>query len=299
MTTVSERFAGVGDVELAYETFGEPADPAVLMVMGLGAQMIFWPEELCEMLAERGHFVIRFDNRDVGRSTKLDDHAPPPLTALLTGEVTEVPYLLQDMAADAIGLLDHLGIERAHVVGASMGGMIAQRLAIDHPERLLSLASIMSTTGEPEVGRPTPEAIAVLMTPPPSDRDAYIDGFVAARRVIGSRGFPFDEARTRRLAERCYGRGYFPDGTSRQFAAILASPDRTPELALVELPTVVIHGSDDALIGVSGGEATAAAIPGSELVLIDGMGHDLPEGAWPPIAEALTRNFARAGDERG
>ena len=294
MTTVEERFAGVGDVQLAYETFGDPADPPVLMVMGLGAQMIFWPEELCQMLADRGYFVIRFDNRDVGRSTKLDGHAPPPLIKLLSGELTGAPYLLGDMATDAVGLLDHLGIERAHVVGASMGGMIAQQIAIDHPERVLSLASIMSTTGDRAVGRPTPAAVQALMTAPPRDLEGYVEGFVAARRVLGSPGFGLDEQRTRRLAERCFGRGYFPDGTARQFAAILASPDRTRELRGVAAPTVVIHGSDDPLIDVSGGRATAAAVPGAELVLIEGMGHDLPEGTWAPIAEALARNFDRA-----
>ncbi len=297
MATAQESIAPLGEIELAYETFGDPADPAVLVIMGLGAQMIFWPEELCEALSERGYFMVRFDNRDVGLSTKLDGHSPPPLTKVLSGEVTEVPYLLADMAVDAVGLLDYLGIDRTHVVGASMGGMIAQRLAIDHPERVLSLASIMSTTGDHAVGQPTPAALTVLMTAPPTDLEGYVEGFLAARRAIGSHGFEFDEPRTRRLAERCYGRGFFPDGTARQFAAILASPDRTPELATIAAPTVVIHGDDDALIDVSGGRATAAAIPGAELVVIEGMGHDLPEGAWAPIAASLSRNFERAASE--
>ncbi|MFI5121631.1 MAG: alpha/beta fold hydrolase [Vicinamibacteria bacterium] len=282
----------MGEIELAYETFGDPADPAVLLIMGLGAQMIFWPEELCEKLARAGNFVIRFDNRDAGRSTVLD-RSPPDVRRVAAGEL-EAPYLLQHMADDAVGLLDQLGIERAHIVGASLGGMIAQRVAIDHRERALTLGSIMSTTGDRGVGHPTPEAMAVLMTAPPTDRAGYVEGTVAARTVIGTQ--PPDEARTRDLAERSFDRGYHPDGTARQFAAVMASADRTPELRELALPTVVIHGADDALIGVSGGEATAAAIPGSELIVIDGMGHDIPPRFVDRIAGALLNNFERAGD---
>jgi pimeloyl-ACP methyl ester carboxylesterase len=305
VTQTEEQFATVGEIELAYETFGRPGDPAVLLIMGLGAQMIFWPEELCERLAQAGqnqapqrrlgsatpHFVIRFDNRDAGRSTVLDYYGPPDVRRVAAGEL-EAPYLLQHMADDAVGLLDHLGIERAHVAGASLGGMIAQRVAIDHPERVLTLASIMSTTGDRGVGHPTPEAMAVLMSAPPTDRDGYVESTLAARAVIGSK--PPDEIRTRELAERSFDRGYHPEGTARQLAAVMASPDRAPELREIAAPTVVIHGSDDALIGVSGGEATAAAIPGAELVVIDGMGHDLPPRFLDPIVAALTANFARA-----
>jgi pimeloyl-ACP methyl ester carboxylesterase len=291
----SEQVARVGELELAYETFGDPGDPAVLLIMGLGAQMIFWPEELCEALAQTGRFVIRFDNRDAGRSTILD-LSPPNFLHVAAGEA-EAPYLLQHMADDAVGLLDHLAIERAHVVGASMGGMVAQRVAIDHPERVLTLASIMSTTGDPEVGRTTPEAMEVLMTAPPTDRDGYIEGTVTARGVIGSK--PADEVRTRDLAGRSFDRGYHPDGTARQLAAIAASPDRGPELRQLAVPTVVIHGADDPLIGVSGGEATAAAIPGSELVVIEGMGHDMPLWAIDRIAGALIGNFERAAATAG
>jgi pimeloyl-ACP methyl ester carboxylesterase len=280
VSRTGEQFTAVagGEVELAYETFGDRSDPAVLLIMGLGAQMILWPDELCEALARAGYFVIRFDNRDAGRSTLLEG---------------QPPYRLEDMANDAIGLLDALGIEGAHIVGASLGGMIAQRVAIDHPERVLSLASIMSTTGNPEVGRPTAKALAVLMTRFPSDREGFVRATVNARAVIGSQ--PPNPERTADLAGRAFDRGYHPEGTARQFAAIAASPDRTPELASIDVPTLVLHGSDDPLITVSGGEATAAAIPGAELVVIEGMAHDLPLSALDRIAEALQRNFERAG----
>ena len=240
-------------MELAYETLGDPADPAVLLIMGLGAQLIYWPESLVELLASAGHHVIRFDNRDSGRSTKLDRPGVPDIGRMLRGEGGEPPYRLEDMAADSVRLLDVLGIERAHVVGASLGGMIAQRVAIDCPHRVLSLASIMSTTGDRAVGRPSPEASAILMTRPATERAGYVAGFVDARRVIGSRGELFDEEAIRDLAGRAFDRGFFPDGTARQLAAVLASPDRTSELAGITAPTVVIHGADDPLIGVSGG----------------------------------------------
>jgi len=289
----AEMTARVGEVDLVYETFGEPADPAVLMIMGLGSQMIYWPEELCEALAGAGHRVIRFDNRDAGASTVLAAAGQPDLNAIAGGSAP-APYLLAHMADDAVGLLDHLGIERAHVVGASMGGMIAQRLAIDHPDRALSLASIMSTTGDRAVGRPTAAALEVLMSAAPKDLEGYLESTIAARAVIGSQ--PPDRERVRALAERSFARGYHPDGTARQFAAIVGSPDRTPELRRLRLPTVVIHGRDDPLITLSGGEATAAAIPGAELVVIDGMGHDLPPFALERIATALIANFRRAHD---
>ena len=287
-----ERSARVGELELVYETFGDPRDPAVLLIMGLGSQMIYWPEELCERLAAH-RFVIRFDNRDAGRSTVLAAHGQPDVRAVAGGSGA-APYLLAHMAADAVGLLDALGVERAHVVGASMGGMIAQRVAIDHPERALSLASIMSTTGDPAVGRPTPAALEILMSAAPTDRDGYLDSTVAARAVLGSQ--PPDDERTRELAERSFERGYHPDGTARQFAAVVGSPDRTAELRRLDLPTVVLHGRDDPLITLTGGEATAAAIPGAKLVIIQGMGHDLPPWALRPIASALVANFERAED---
>jgi pimeloyl-ACP methyl ester carboxylesterase len=285
-----EQLAELGEVNLAYETFGDPTDPAMLLIMGLGAQMILWPVELCEMLAARGFFVIRFDNRDSGRSTVLTVK-PPAFHELASGRA-QAPYTLEDMACDAAGLLDHLGIERAHIVGASMGGMIAQVFALEHPDRTLSLASIMSTTGDRAVGRPTDAAIAVLMTAAPSDRDSYVEATIRGRSVIGTQ--PPDKTRTRDLAERSFDRGYHPDGTARQFAAIGVADDRTTRLAGLDVPTVVIHGSEDPLITRSGGEATAAAIPGAELIVVDEMGHDLPLKHLDQVAGALVANAERA-----
>ena len=295
-----ERLARVGSVELAYETIGDPADPPMLLIMGLGAQMILWPDGLCERLAARGFFLVRFDNRDCGRSTVLDGLGSPSLGAILRRAPGAAPYTLADMAADAAGLLDHLGLDAAHIVGASLGGMIAQTLAVERPGRVLSLASIMSTTGNLTVGQATAEAREVLMTRPPlGDRAAYVESAVAARRAIGSRDLERDERWARAVAGRSFDRGVRPDGTLRQLVAVIAAGDRTAALAGVRAPTVVIHGTDDPLIDASGGEATAAAIPGAELVLIEGMGHDLPPGAWERIAEAVAANAERAEGERG
>jgi pimeloyl-ACP methyl ester carboxylesterase len=290
-----EAIARVGDVELCYQTIGEPGDPPMLMVMGLAAQMYWWPDGLCDLLARRGFRLIRFDNRDCGGSSVLDALGAPSLEATLAGADGAAPYTLSELADDAAGLLDALGIDAAHLVGASMGAMIAQALAIEHPDRVLSLASIMGTTGERSVGRPTAEAQQVLMrTPPLDDRIAYVESVAAARGVIGSHGLERDEAWTREIAGRSFDRGVRPEGTLRQLVAIIASGDRTAALRSLRIPTVVVHGTDDALIDVSGGRATAAAIPGAELVLLEGMGHDLPPAAWGPIADAIAANAARA-----
>ncbi len=294
MTPSAEHLVRVGDVELCWQEFGDHGDPPILMIMGIGAQMILWPEGLCELLAERGLRVVRFDNRDAGRSTILAAAGRPSLTRILAGHETEAPYALSDMAGDAAGLLDALEIDRAHVFGSSMGGMIAQTLAIERPERVLSLASIMSTTGDREVGQPSEIGLGALMSAPPADRDGYVEATVWARATIGSPGFPRDERYSRDLAGRVFDRGYHPDGTLRQLVAILASGDRTPRLRELEVPTVVIHGEDDELIDVSGGRATAAAIPGARLLLIPGLGHDLPAGAWEAIADAVVANTERA-----
>jgi len=291
-----EAIERAGEVELCYQTIGEPGDPPMLMVMGLAAQMYWWPDGLCDLLVRHGFRLIRFDNRDCGGSSVLDALGAPSLQAALAGADGAAPYTLSELAGDAVRLLDALGIAAAHVVGASMGAMIAQALAIEHPDRVLSLASIMGTTGERSVGRPTAAAQEVLMRAPPlDDRDAYVESVVAARAVIGSHGLERDEAWTREIAGRSFDRGVRPDGTLRQLVAIIASGDRTAALRRLLVPTVVIHGTDDALIDASGGRATAAAIPGADFVLIEGMGHDLPPAAWGQITDAITANAARAG----
>jgi pimeloyl-ACP methyl ester carboxylesterase len=282
-------------IELEYESQGRPDDPALVLIMGLGAQLIDWPEEFCELLAGQGFRVIRFDNRDAGLSTGFDELGPPDVAAVLGGDRSAAPYRLADMAADAAGLLDALGVDSAHIVGASLGGMIAQQLTIDHPDRVRSLASIMSMTGDHSVGRPTPEAAAALGRPPAASRAEAVANAAAGSRVIGSPGFPVDEAERLRRATAKYDRAYRPVGTLRQYAAAVASPDRTTALRGVTAPTVVVHGDSDPLIDVSGGRATAAAVPGSELLIIPGMGHDLPRDAWPEIVDAIVRNIKRAG----
>jgi pimeloyl-ACP methyl ester carboxylesterase len=282
---------------ISYETLGDPSDPALLLVMGLGAQLVDWPDEFCELLAARGFHVIRFDNRDIGLSTWLDDLPLPDLGDIFGGDFTTVPYLLSDMAADTAGLLKELGVERAHVVGASMGGMIAQQLAIDSPGLVASLCSIMSTTGDRTVGHPTPEAAAALMRPPATTRDEAIAGAVAGSKAIGSWAFGvFDvpEDDLVRKAAAKYDRAFHPAGTARQYGAIAASPDRTAPLGAVTAPTLVVHGENDPLIDVSGGRATAAAVPGATLLVVPGMGHDLPRGTWPEIVDAIAANALSA-----
>ncbi|MEU4096458.1 alpha/beta fold hydrolase [Streptomyces sp. NPDC026673] len=283
-------------LELEYDTFGSPGDPALLLVMGLGAQMTLWRPEFCSALADRGFFVVRYDNRDAGLSTGLDGHPLPDIRAVLSGDTSGVPYLLADMAEDAVGLLDALDIRAAHVVGASMGGMIAQQLVIDHPDRVLSLCSIMSTTGDRSVGRASAEAIAAMpgSNGVPPTREAVIDEGVRRAAVIGSPDYPPAPEELRERVTAAYDRAYRPEGYMRQYAAILASPDRTPGLRSVAVPTVVVHGERDPLIDPSGGRATAAAVPGGELLLIPGMGHDLPEQVWPAILDAIARNATRA-----
>jgi pimeloyl-ACP methyl ester carboxylesterase len=291
---MAEKLARIGDVELCYETFGSPDDPAMLLVMGLGTQMIAWPEGFCRELVERGFFVIRYDNRDVGRSTHMRRHRPPTIRQLLLRDKRAAKYSLADMADDGMGLLDHLGIERAHVVGVSMGGMIVQTMAARHSGRVLSLASIMSNTGHRWKGTPGLRIYPIFLRKPASDREGAVESFVSVFRLIGSPGFPFDEEETRRAAALSYDRGYNPAGTGRQLAAILAAGDRTEELRRITAPTVVIHGTNDRLVRPSGGRATADAIPGSELVLIEGMGHDLPRGAWDRMIDAIVANARRA-----
>ncbi|MFD5243825.1 alpha/beta fold hydrolase [Amycolatopsis sp. NPDC058340] len=286
--------ARVNGLELEYDTFGSPADPPLVLVMGLGAQMVTWEAGFCELLADGGFHVVRFDNRDIGLSSYLDDLPTPDLAALAAGDLTTAPYLLSDLAADITGLFDALGFGRAHVVGASMGGMIAQQLAIDSPERLLSLTSIMSTTGDPSVGQPEPAALAGLTRPPAATREQAIEDGIEWFRLVGSPGHPSDEEFLRMKATRNYDRANHPEGALRQAAAVVASGDRTAKLREVRVPTLVIHGESDPLINVSGGKATAEAIPDAELLLFPGMGHELPRQLWPAIADAIIAHARKA-----
>jgi pimeloyl-ACP methyl ester carboxylesterase len=286
--------AHANGIEIEYETFGDPSNPAILLIMGLGIQMLGWQEAFCQMLVDRGYFVIRFDNRDVGLSSKIEGGPEPNVMQLMAGDYSSASYRLTDMANDAVGLLDALDIDKAHVVGVSMGGMIAQTMAIEHPDRVLSLTSIMSTTGNPEVGQPRPDVLMALVSPAPEDRDGFIEFQAKMFKLIGSPDYPLDETILRELIGRSYDRMHYPAGFMRQLTGILASGDRTEALANVNVPATVIHGEADPLITVSGGEATAAAIPGAKLVKIAGMGHDLPPQLWQQFVDEIVANAERA-----
>lgn len=286
--------AQANGIELEYDTFGDPARPAMLLIMGLGVQMLGWDERFCNMLADRGYFVIRFDNRDIGLSTKVEGGPMPNPLELMAGNYSSASYTLDDMADDTAGLLDALGIDAAHVVGASMGGMIGQVLACRHAERVQSLTSIMSSTGSRETGQPKPEVLAALITPIPGDRAGYVDATTNMFKLIGSPGYPPDEHELRAVIGASYDRSYYPAGFLRQLAAIAASGDRGRTIRAIGVPTLVIHGEEDPLITLSGGEATAASIPGSKLVKIPGMGHDLPPALWPRFADEIVENAERA-----
>ncbi len=290
--------AAANGIQLEYDTFGDSANPPLLLVMGLGAQMIAWDEEFCGLLAGAGHHVIRFDNRDVGLSTRIESGGVPNIPAImearLKGEPVSAPYLLADMAADAAGLLDALGIAKAHIVGASMGGMIVQEMAIRHPERVLTMTSIMSTTGAPDLPPAKPEAMAALTTPAPADREGFIAHTVNTSKLIGSAPHLIDEARLHLLAGRRFDRAYYPIGIARQMAAIMASGSRREALAAVRLPVTVIHGAIDPLVPVEGGIDTHKAIAGSQLLVIDDMGHDLPAPLWGQFTAAIAATTARA-----
>lgn len=278
--------AAVNGVEIEYVTDGDPSDPALLLVMGLGAQLITWPEGFVDGLRRRGFFLVRFDNRDSGLSTKFE--GLPDIAALFSGtDLSSAPYTVEDMADDAAALLEQLGIEKAHVVGVSMGGMITQALVINHPERFLSATSIMSTTGDRAVGAPTAEAMTALLRPVATSREEAIEASVEGSRVIGSPAYPTDEGLLRQRAAAAYDRAYCPEGTARQLGAILGSADRTEGLRGVRIPFLVVHGEADPLVTPSGGAATAAAVPGSELITVPGMGHDLPEPLWTTVTDAI------------
>ena len=289
-----ERFARAGEIDLCYETFGSRESPPLLLVMGLGSQMILWDEDFCEMLASRGFFVIRFDNRDIGRSTILRQAPVPSRSQLLRRDPSAAAYSLEDMADDTALLLSELEIQSADIVGVSMGGMISQQLAVRHPERVRSLVSIMSTTGDRRVGRPSLRLYPRLLKRPRLDREGYIEDFVESQRAIGSKRYRSDPDRLRWMAARSHERGIHPAGSARQLAAIVAAVDRTPLLRSIKIPTTVIHGDADPLVNVSGGRATAAAIPGARLVIIPGMAHSLPRQLWPQLAEEIVATAGSA-----
>jgi len=279
-------------IRIEYDVFGDNNSPPVLLIIGLGGQMIDWDNEICEALAEKGFFVIRFDNRDTGLTTKFEDAGAPNImeafTATLQGVPIKAPYTLDDMADDAVGLLEALGIKKAHICGMSMGGMIAQTITIRYPQRVLSLTSIYSSTGNPDLPQPKPEIMQILITPPPEQREAAIEFTVKVFKTISGKGFAFDEAWVRDLAGKRYDRSFYPVGVARQLVAVLASGNRKPALASVTVPTLIIHGDEDPLVPIEAGKDTADTIPGSRFMIIKGMGHDLPhKGAWPQIVDAV------------
>jgi pimeloyl-ACP methyl ester carboxylesterase len=284
---------GPAGIEIAYESFGDAAAPPVLLLMGLGSQMLAWHEGFCAELVARGLRPIRFDNRDAGLSTHFHDAPAPDFPAAMAGDTSSASYNLSDMAADTVGLLDALGLPSAHLVGASMGGFIAQTVAIEHPGRVRSLTSIMSTTGNPSVGQPHPDTARMFAGGTPTTRAEVMDRAVLSAQIVGSPGFPLDEAEVRERAGLAYDRSYDPTGLVRQAIAVLASGDRTERLQTITAPTMVIHGADDKMCHVSGGRATAEAIPGAELVVIEGMGHNLPRPLWPRLADLIANHIQR------
>ena len=288
------RSARANGIDLTYDTFGNTNDPAVLLIMGLGTQMIGWDEAFCAQLAAHGRFVVRFDNRDIGQSTKFTQLGVPDvgqaMQAALLGHRFEAPYLLSDMADDGVGLLDALGIVSAHVVGASMGGAIAQTMAISNPSRLRTLTSIMASSGAPNLPPPTPEAMQALLTPTPPDYAGYLDRYIKTWKILRAGSFPEDEARDPERARAAFDRGLNPAGVARQLVAIIASGSRRPALANVKTPTLVIHGDVDPLVPLAHGQDVAAAVPGARIDVIPRMGHALPISMWPRIVDAIARH---------
>jgi pimeloyl-ACP methyl ester carboxylesterase len=278
--------ASANGIELEYETFGDPVARPLLLITGLGAQMISWDEPFCQLLAGRGFHVVRFDNRDSGLSTRMEAAGAPDMAAAFRGD-PHPAYQLDDLAADAVGLLDSLGIPAAHVVGASMGGFIAQLVTLNHPDRVLSLTSIMSGPGGPDAVPPKPEGAALLAAPPPPTREERIQQAMTIHRTLAGAGDQLDDAVERARAQRAVDRAYYPMGTGRQLVAILAAGSRIERLKKVRVPTLVIHGTDDVLVPVENGRLVAEAVPGARLIEIDGMGHDVPKRVWPVVADAI------------
>ena len=290
--------AKANNIEIEYETFGDRSDKPLLLIMGLGDQMITWDKEFIKHLTDRGFFVIIFDNRDVGLSSKCDEGGKPDLMgailAVQRGDPIEAPYSLDDMADDSIGLLDVLGIEKAHIVGASVGGMIAQTIAYRHPSRVLSLTSIMSTTGNPELPQMTQEAAEVFFLPVPPERDAHIENQVRVGKFVYGSGFPFNEERQRTFAARSFDRCFYPPGVERQMLAIMVHGNMKEKISAIKVPTLVIHGREDPLYPVECGIEIAETIQGSELIIIEGMGHSLPPEVFNLISDAIKRNASKA-----
>lgn len=286
-----EQFVESNGIKICYDTFGDRNNPAFVLIMGLASQMVTWEVEFCETIAKAGYFVIRFDNRDVGLSTKFDDAPIPDVIALYQGQPIEVPYLLIDMAKDAIGLLDALEIEKAHICGASMGGMIVQTIAINFPERILSLTSIMSTTSDPTLPPPNPDAMAVLIAPPEPEREAHIRKGIESWKILSGGVLPFDEELAKNRVARAFDRSYYPDGAGRQLGAVLASGSRKEALKNVKRPALVIHGDADPLVKIEGGKDTANSIPGAKFSEFAGMGHDIPPQHAPKIIEEIIEHI--------
>jgi pimeloyl-ACP methyl ester carboxylesterase len=289
--------ASANGIELEYQTFGDPADQPLVLISGLATQMISWEEPFCDLLAARGFFVIRFDNRDVGLSTWMEAAGPPDIAAAVRGE-GQPAYQLDDMAADVAGLLDSLGIPAAHLVGASMGGFIAQLVAINHPERVLSLTSIMSGPGGSDEVEPTPEGAAVLIAAPPATREERIELAMTIHRTLAGAGDQLDDAVERAHAERAVDRAYHPMGVGRQLVAIMAAGSRLERLKRVHVPTLVFHGSDDVLVPIENGRRVAGAVPGARFIEVPGMGHDIPERVWPELTDAVEELAQRSAPIR-
>lgn len=280
-------------IQIEYDTFGDNSSPPLLLIMGLSAQMIGWEKEFCNQLAEKGLYVIRFDNRDVGLSTKFEEAGIPDIEAAMRGEEFQTAYGLDDMADDAVGLLDALGIEKAHICGASMGAMITQVIGYRHPSRVLSLIPIMGTTSNPDLPRAKPEVMEMLITPAPVEREAYIENSVVMWKLSWG-CLDFDDDLVRKRAAESYDRAFYPEGIVRQHAAIISNGNRKTRLASITAPTLVIHGSEDPLLPVEHGKDTAEAIPGAEMLIVDGMGHCLPRVAWPQIVDAIVNHTRKA-----
>lgn len=285
---------GLSSIDMAYQCFGNSSHPPVLLMMGAGAQMIAWPDGFCDELVKQGLYLIRFDNRDTGLSTHFNDAPIPNFTAAMAGDYSSVTYTLSDMAADTIGLIDGLGLDKVHLVGASMGGMIAQTVAIEYRSRIKSLTSIMSTTGAPAVGLPDFKTLSSLGEAPYHDREAYIEWRIRSLKALGSPGFPFDEATVAKTAGLSWDRDHDPLGMLRQAVAVLKSGDRTEKLHQLKVPTLVLHGTSDKMIDVSGGKATAEAIPGARLHLFEGMGHGFPQALWAELAMLIAQHVRNA-----